>query len=216
MQYRFNKYLEHYIIRAKKDGRIAEINFNVPGVLEADLQQFIRLDQIHTGIYDFYKNSCDGYGFEWSANKDEGVGGNIQLAETKYLFADTESFDFYDEDKNDEDDIKFFHPFDYPSAESYVGFVIKPDTIYKSVYYMGIGDYELNNLDLDFEGYTQMAIEARVFNHWQVVLLYYMGDINIGSSETETFKTEMPKIFPDWSWEDFIAKFESLRLSKRA
>ncbi|WP_336732808.1 hypothetical protein [Chryseobacterium sp. VD8] len=42
-----------------------------------------------------------------------------------------------------------------------------------------------------------------------------MDGIGIGSVETETFKTEMPKIFPDWTWENFIAKFESLRLSNK-
>lgn len=44
---------------------------------------------------------------------------------------------------------------------------------------------------------------------------YYMDGIGIDSVETETFKTEMPKIFPDWTWENFIAKFESLRLSNK-
>jgi len=80
---------------------------------------------------------------------------------------------------------------------------------------MSISDYQLCNLDLDYEGYTQMALEGRVFNHWQQVLLYYMGDVDTGGSETETFKTEMPRIFPDWKWENFIARFESVRLSNR-
>ncbi|MCS4300847.1 hypothetical protein [Chryseobacterium sp. BIGb0232] len=80
---------------------------------------------------------------------------------------------------------------------------------------MSVSNYELNNLDLDYNGYTQMAFEARVFNHWQRVLLYWMNGEGIGSAETEAFKTEMPKIFPDWTWENFIAKFESLRLSNK-
>lgn len=60
-----------------------------------------------------------------------------------------------------------------------------------------------------------MAIEARVFYNWQVVLLFYMNGVGIGLVETEIFKTEMPKIFPDWTWENFIAKFESLRVSNK-
>jgi hypothetical protein len=139
----------------------------------------------------------------------------MQLAETKYLFKDPEWLGFYDYDTDKDADIRFFYPFDYPSPESYVGFVIRPEVIHPSVYYLSIGDYELKNLDLDFDGYTKMAVESRVFNHWQVVLLYYMGSISIGSSETETFKTEMPKIFPSWAWENFIEKFESLRLSNK-
>ena len=86
------------------------------------------------------------------------------------------------------------------------------DTNIQSVYYLH-GDNELSNLDLDFHGYTEMAYEARVFNYWQRVLLEYTKG---NSSEiTEAFKTEMPQIFPDWRWESFIEKFESLRISKR-
>ena len=80
---------------------------------------------------------------------------------------------------------------------------------------MSVSDYELQSLDLDYEGYTQMALEARVFNNWQRVLLYHMDGEGVGASESETFKTEMPKIFADWTWENFIEKFESFRLSNK-
>lgn len=139
----------------------------------------------------------------------------MSLAETKYLFADMK--EYYDEEilSAHGEDLKYFQPFDYCSNESRCGFLIRPDSIEKSMYYKSIDDYELDYLDLDYYGYTQMAIEARVFYDWQAVLLYYMNGVGIGSVETETFKTEMPKIFPDWTWENFIAKFESLRLSNK-
>jgi hypothetical protein len=210
----FNVDLECHIIAAKNDKKIAKSVLKVPATLKKELHELTRLDDVHEGIESFYRNTADGYGLEWWTNKEKGIGGNLQLAQTKYLFKDPEWLGFYDEDTDEGADIRFFHPFDYPTPESYAGFVMRPAAIHRSVYYLSIGDYELKNLDLDFDGYTQMAAEARAFNHWQVVLLYYMGEISIGASETEKLKTEMPKIFPDWSWDNFITKFESLRLSK--
>lgn len=212
---RFNDSLYENLLITQEDFKtIADIRVDGNPTLKTDLPELTRLDSAHKNVEEFYRKTNNGWELRWETGNSS-IGGCIDLAETKHLFAEPESLGFYDEDTDEDADIRFFHPFDYPSPESYVGFIIRPDTIYKSVYYMSIGDYELNNLDLDFDGYTQMAIESRVFNHWQVVLLYYMGDINIGSSETETFKAEMPKIFPNWKWENFIAKFESLRISKK-
>ena len=192
----------------EKHGRFIELwgEFNSRVLLmreDADGNKTVQVDDDGNPMYRDL-NSAD--------YKKKGIGGKIKLVETKYLFSE-ENYILYDE--GDDEDLKYFRPLDYPTPETYVGFIIKPDVIYKSLYYMSVSNYELNNLDLDYEGYTQMAVESRVFNHWQRVLLYYMNGEGIGSVETETFKTEMPKIFPDWTWENFIAKFESLRLSNK-
>ncbi|WP_123956672.1 hypothetical protein [Chryseobacterium mucoviscidosis] len=209
MQHRFNAYMVHHINQAEKNGK-AKSERKVPANLKIDLPALSQLDVVHKGIEDFYKNESDGYSFEWWNDKKNGIGGKLEFASSQYLFADAGLYD-----GEGDEDLKYFRPLDYPTPESYVGFIITPDTVDESLYLMSISDYELNNLDLDYEGYTQMAVEARVFNHWQRVLLYYMDGEGIGSVETETFKTEMPKIFPDWTWENFIAKFESLRLSNK-
>lgn len=185
-------------------------SWNQPS-LKVELENLNKLDFVHQGIKEYYEKRSDGFELEWWSNKEKGIGGKIQLAQTKYLFAEDNGI--YDE--GDETDLKYFRPLDYPLPETYVGFVIKPDIVYKSLYYMSTSNYELDNLDLDYNDYTQMAVEARVFNHWQLVLLHYMDGSGIGSVETENFKTEMPEIFPDWTWENFIAKFESLRLSNK-
>ncbi|REC39951.1 hypothetical protein [Chryseobacterium sp. 5_R23647] len=197
---------------AKEDKKIKNFESWNNSSLKVKLEDLNRLDIVHNGIKQYYEKRSDGYEFEWYSDKEKGIGGKMKLAETKYLFSE-ENYILYDEE--DAEDLKYFRPLDYPTAETCVGFIIKPDVIYKSLYYMSVSNYELHNLDLDYDGYTQMAVEARVFNHWQLVLLHYMDGGGIGYVETETFKTEMPKIFPDWTWEGFIAKFEDLRLSKR-
>lgn len=210
---RFNDSLhESLLITQEEFKTIKEIDSNGNISLKIELPELTRLDSIHKGIEEFYKKSNDGWELEWYSDKKKGIGGKMKLTEIKYLFSE-ESYILYDEE--DEENLKYFRPLDYPTPETYVGFIIKPDVIYNSLYYMSVSNYELHNLDLDYEGYTQMAVEARVFYHWQLVLLHYMDGVGIGSVETEIFKTEMPKIFPHWTWEHFIAKFESLRLSKR-
>lgn len=215
MSQRFNDSLYESLLITQEDFKtIEEINANGNSKFIGDLPRLTLVDSIHSGIEEFYRKSNDGWGIKWEQEKYSSIGGNIQLAETRHLFADPKDNGIYYDETEEGSDLRYFHPFDFPTPESYVGFVIKPDTIYKSVYYMSISDNSLRNLDLDFQGYTQMALEARVFYYWQLVLLYYMNGKGIGEQETETFKTEMPKIFPDWTWENFIEKFESLRLSK--
>ncbi|KMQ70289.1 hypothetical protein [Chryseobacterium koreense] len=190
---------------------IVETKYAFNTILKDDFPELNRLENIHPSIKEFYNEIADGFQLNWK--KDENSFGFIQLAEMKHLLAGANGNGIYfNEDLPQDTDIRFFHPLDLPTPETYVGFIIKPDTIYQSVYYLH-GDNELSNLDLDFHGYTEMAYEARVFNYWQLVLLEYMNGKN--SEITETFKTEMPQIFPDWTWENFIEKFESLRLSNK-
>ncbi|WP_118976781.1 hypothetical protein [Taibaiella koreensis] len=208
----FGDFLYDSLLEAQEDfGTIEEVDSDGNLGVKMDLPALTRLDTVHKGIEEFYRKRNNGWEKSWEKAKNGNIGGYMRLTETKYLFAEDNGI--YGE--GDEEDLKYFRPLDYPSPETYVGFIIKPDIIYKSLYYMSVSNYELNNLDLDYNGYTQMAFEARIFNHWQLVLLYYMDGTGIGSVETETFKTEMPKIFPGWTWENFIAKFESFRLSNK-
>lgn len=208
----FNELLIDSLLEAEEDLKtIKEVKYHYNSTLKDELSELNRLDAIHSNIKEFYNETADGFQLRWK--KDENSFGFIQLAEMKHLLAGAKGNGIYfNEDLPQDADIRFFHPLDFPTPETYVGFIIKPDTIYQSVYYLH-GDNELSNLDLDFHGYTEMAYEARVFNYWQLVLLEYTKG---NSSEiTETFKTEMPQIFPDWTWESFIEKFESLRISKK-
>lgn len=209
----YDEILIESLLKARDELKsIVEVKYRYDATLKKDLPEMDYLDMVHKGIKKFYNEVTDGFEVTWKKDSNSFIGGKMKLAETKYLFAENNGI--YDE--GDAEDLKYFRPLDYPTPETYVGFIIKPEVIYNSLYYMSVSNYEVTNLDLDYEGYTQMAVEARVFNHWQLVLLHYMDGEGIGSVETETFKTEMPKIFPDWTWESFIATFERLRLSNRS
>lgn len=201
------------LIIAKDDSKtITTYNIDGNSSFTDESPELSRLDSVHPGIEKYFKQINNGFSANWKKDSENFIGGNIQLAKLQHLLAGANKNGIYfDEDLPQDADIRFFYTLDFPTPETYVGFIIKPETIYQSVYYLH-GDNELSNLDLDFHGYTQMAFEARIFAYWQLVLLEYMNG-NI-SEFTETFKTEMPQIFPDWTWENFIIKFESLRISK--
>lgn len=204
---------EALIIANEEFKTIEELQSNGNSTFKEESSELSRLDSVHSGIEHYFRKINNGWSKSWKKEKNGNIGGNIQLAELRHLLAGANGNGIYfNEDLPQDADIRFFHPLDFPTPETYVGFIIKPENIYSSVYYLH-GDNELNNLDLDFHGYTEMAFEARIFNSWQRVLLEYMNGSS--SAITETFKTEMPQIFPDWTWGNFITKFESLRISKK-
>ena len=212
----FNDYLEYFIILEKKKGKIKEKLRLDASILDKDIVQLNKLNEKHHGIKDFYKNVKDGYGLIWYTDDSRIIGGRLKFAPTKYLFADQKEYGMYDDDMIAQNElIQYFQPLDNCTDETRVGFIITPDKIYDSLYYNVIGETELYNLDLNYEGYTQMVVEARAFYNWQRVLLHHEG-YSIGEVETEVFKKHMPEIFPDWTWEGFIEKYESLKLSKKA
>ena len=212
----FDEILIDKTLEAKEDYKsILEVNYEYGLPLEGVSKQLDKLNEVQIGIVDFYKNITDGFELNWSKDKKRIIGGSIELVKAEYLFKDQKEFGLYDDDTvKENDNIQYFQPFDICSSESEVGFIIKPDNIYKSVFYHEAGESELHSLDLDYNGYTIMAIEARVFDYWQLVLLHYNGS-SMGSAETKVFKEEMPKLFPGWTWKEFIEKYENLRLSKQ-
>ena len=210
----FIDFLENFILEAKKENRIENSNFKSFMTLDIESEALKRLEKVHPGLKDFCMEKIGSGYLEWHKDKYSGVGGNIKFIDMKSLFEEDLS-DVYDTEMIEEnEDIQFFRPWDYGTPEAQCGFVIKPEEIYPSVYYNQTGRSSLHSLDLDYEGYTQMALEARVFYHWQVVLLHHAG-WNFGEEETIHFKKHMPEIFPDWTWEKFIARYEELRLSNK-
>ena len=69
MQHRFNALLAYHVNQATRSGKIADNDRKVPAVLEVDLPDLSRLDAVHKGIEDFYRNVADGYGYEWWTEK---------------------------------------------------------------------------------------------------------------------------------------------------
>jgi hypothetical protein len=68
------------------------------------------------------------------------------------------------------------------------------------------------SLDLDFSGYIEMLIASKGFTHWQTAILFLLYGEKYYYSTADDFKAHMPILFPDWTWEAFVQKFEEVRL----
>jgi len=167
-------------------------------------------------FYTFY----NGFEIIWYSNIEE-VGGRLHFLEIEHILQDWKGILYFDEDIQQNDLLQYFHPFDLPTDESQCGLLTKPGFT-GAVYYHRAGYPELHYLDLDFNGYVEMAAEARGFFYWQLVLL----DIQNGETGeiTKRFKENMPIIFKNdnpheeylnFTWEKFVKKYESFSKNHR-
>ena len=175
-------------------------------------------NNIHTeldkNLIKLYQDFSHGFIIEWKADEDKNIIGRIDLSEMKYILADQKGVLYFDVDIENDADICYFRPIDRIANEAECGVFLHSERNknLNCMYYHDTGSTEIHSLDLDFRGYIEMAYEAKVFYYWPRVLIDIQ--LNKERSVTTLFKQEMPKLFVDFSWEKFVAKYESLRLSK--
>ena len=79
------------------------------------------------------------------------------------------------------------------------------------LYYLYFED-EPKGLNVDMEGYVQLLYMARGFAYWQEAVLSLQGNPSGSHSSLKEFKKMMPKVFPDFKWEEFVALYEKVKL----
>lgn len=209
----FNKIIIDKLLIAKYDDKTlvsVEKNYKLP--LEKDIEQLDRLDSVHNGLKEFYTGKANGFKIEWKKEKKGFIGGSMNFVPAETIFGNWK-YDEWEIEQNE--NIQYFKPFDLFVPEAECGFIITPEEVFPSIYYRQLGEEpNLYSLDLDFNGYCQMAIEARIYTYWQLVILSINGS-GKGEAIAEDFKKDMPEIFPDFSWEGFVEKYNTLRLSNQ-
>ncbi|WP_020535966.1 hypothetical protein [Lewinella cohaerens] len=195
---------------AEEEGTLEHLeeNYNLP--LNANDFQEIALKALPQKMIQLYE-LFDGWEITWAAVADDEAGGRLHFLAMQHVMQNWEGKLYESKDLLEEELIEFFKPFDLVTDEAECGFLHRPGFASESIYYHRTGAPQLYNLDLDFSGYLEMALAARVYFYWPKVLL----DIQSGeeSEETTNFKQNMPLIFPEFNWEAFKEKYESLRLS---
>lgn len=111
---------------------------------------------------------------------------------------------------DDDDPILDFHVIDEFCNEAGVG-IYSGKHATNSLYYFSI-DERPEYLGLDFMGYIEMIIASKCFLYWQKAILAIRN--NESNNESEEFKTHMPRLFPGWTWEEFVAKYESVKIEE--
>lgn len=156
---------------------------------------------------------ANGMEIRWQSTQIDEAGGRLQFLKVEQVLQDWKGQIYEEEDLLENDLIQYFKPIDLVTDEAQCGFLNEPGFKSKSIYYNRSGEAQLYDLDLNFKGYLEMALASCIYYYWPKVLL----DIQSGeeSVEMENFKVNMPKIFPDFSWDNYVAQYQSLRLSRQ-
>lgn len=177
---------------------------------ETEMTNDIKIQLIDISIVNFYLVN-EWWKVSWESKKNSKFKyeGSINFITLKQVLYN------WDEEFGGESwslDMKGFRPLDmfYESAGC-VGFYINRKD--KKGLFLYKFDGKTQALDIDFEGYLKLLGMTKGYGWWQNALI----EIQTGNSQPNVtqFKEEMPKIFADFNWFDFINLYESLRLSKQ-
>lgn len=178
-------------------------------------------ENLPAALTDFYKQQTH-LTYEWEAKElrnDNGqkLSGSINilsadkvLADSKVLYPVVE----LDENGNEyehnvkSEHLKGYKQVDFFTGQSSCGFYQNESN--GLMYYHDHGDTKAQSLGVDFNGYLELMFAARGFLFWQQALL----KMKTGgwSRSADLFKADMPKLFPDFKWEEFVALYERVRI----
>lgn len=193
---------------AKETGKISDLeeDYNLPIALD------LLPDYLPVVLQELFLLS-NGMKVYWRSAHDEESGGQLYFLDVKNFLQDGQGITYQPETTGEDEPIRNFKKLDLITSEAQCGLLIDNESVNPELYYNETGYNQLHGLDLDFSGYLEMALAARLYNYWPKVLL----DLQSGeeSVETSNFKHNMPLVFPEFSWSEFKEKYQSLRLSTK-
>lgn len=182
-------------------------------------------DQLLNGMQGFYSYT-NGYSYHWEGviptkteeqkTSERGIINIIPLNELfeKYNIIELEKdHGYYIADEDSFSKTGQFIPVDY--IEDICAGVFSKENKDERIYFhdFGIGFYPLN---VNFEGYVELAFAARGYMMWQYVIVYLEYGKNdaamFGKSRYDDFVENMPLLFPDFKMEEFVRLYESLKI----
>jgi hypothetical protein len=200
-----------YDVQEENSKLIKEVNSRRNNPLKEPLLTKVTEElKLDANLIDLYRE-YNGLKINWAADDERTITGRMHFLSMEEITKSWEGYLYEDDEVAANADIRFFHPFDLISDEAQCGIIIDPNSDIKSIFYNYSGEMEIYSLDIDFKGYLEMALDAKVFFYWPKVLLDIKNDEE--SEETKKFKEEMPKIFKDFNYNQFVDKYNSLRLS---
>lgn len=156
-----------------------------------------------------YFSEVDRFQIEWIHNDLKEIPnaiGKINLLPVQTVFSDWEDVVWL-KGTPMEATMKDFRVLDYFVNEACVGFFENGQA--DSLYFYDFHEPP-QKLFLNFEGYVQMLRASYGFFYWQLVILFILK----GKAYTEVtnFKNYMPRIFPNFSFHNFLKLYEKVRI----
>lgn len=189
----------------KKKFKKSGTAFNLP----ISEEQFVtcKEQKIQDAIIEFYMIG-NGFKANWDFDLKRNLCGRMNLSPLNYVLESWEEKLYYE---GADERLKYFRPIDVFTEEACCGILIDGSGD-PTMYYHDFGTSTIYSLDIDFKSYFDLSIDALVFLYWQTHLV----DLVNGDQGVEIlFRTGMKEVFPDFDLEEFTAKFEKMRLSKR-
>lgn len=180
--------------------------FNNPFVPTSDVENY----HLPASFLQVYQKS-NGMRIQWKATNIEQAYGRMEFLEMEAVLSSWEDSVYEPGDLELNEMLEFFHPFDQVSPEILCGFMITLDETYESIYLNVSGETDTPFLDLNFDGYVSMLYESRAYKNWPIILLN-ISDNDLDSPLIRDFKSDMPALFPDFDWDRYVARYQSLRL----
>ena len=183
---------------------IKKINLEPSGVDEI-YPNMLGLDQSYNEFASFY----DCYQLEWDSVTPSNEQGLINIQSYQNVTANQKNLVYFDHTPEDSP-LRDFHIVDFFVDEACVGIYSNHPEL-KGMHFF---EFENNTypLNVDFEGYMRLLGETKGFLYWQKVILEYLEGRE--GPTTINFKEKMPQIFPDFSWDAFVALYEEVRIDK--
>lgn len=180
--------------------------FNNPFIANPNIEGY----RLPSSFLEIYKKS-NGMRIQWRATNIEQAYGRMEFLEMEAVLSSWEDSIYEPEDLEINEMLEFFHPFDQVSPEILCGFMITPDETYQSIYLNVAGSTDTPFLDLNFDGYVSMLYESRAYKNWPIILLS-ISDNDLDSPLIQDFKSDMPALFPEFDWDRYVTRYQSLRL----
>jgi len=170
-------------------------------------------DEISSELLAYYASSGELL-LNWTFPEKDDVVGGLNIVALSHLFDETamdiipelvavnEDLDFY----NKKQLSGIFHKIDLFVPEASVGF-FSDAQMGRKLYYCNRHYFYL--LNLNFEQYFKLLCEAKGFTYWQLVIVNL--EYGYGKVESDWFQAQMPKLFPSFSFEAFIALYQKFK-----
>ncbi|MFN8309772.1 MAG: hypothetical protein U0T73_07405 [Chitinophagales bacterium] len=152
-----------------------------------------------------------GFKIKWRSLPDTGVeaGGSVNVMKLPMVFSDWKGQTYFN--NTPEDDVtRDFKIVDFYFDEHASGILFGKQKDF-TFHNAALNGSAPKSLDLDINGYIEMMMISKGYAHWQLVVEYVLYG-GYWEEHTENFKEKMPKLFPDWTWEAWLKKFEEVRL----
>jgi len=156
-------------------------------------------------FYDYYNE----FELNWHSVQQKTVLGKVNILSLDKVLINYKDFVYFDHTP-EESPLRDFKIIDFFVDEACVGIYVGREDL------LGMHFFEFENeafpLHLDFEGYLNLLGVTRGYLYWQKVILDHLN--NRETPITKEFKENMPKLFEDFDYKDFIKLYESLRIDQ--